>query len=152
MHICWCYYVQLCTFRWLKSMFMFAAPSNRMDIGAGSLTPVIIAIAPVVKMYQHFTVPRICDGSHAYQGRILTIFCLELHSNLKQWTWTMIACLGRSWITSIVLLLYDFIIIINMNELKRIITFAICCLVKLFSGALLALHVDKYEFQLKVWS
>ena len=72
------------TFWWLKGMFMLLTPSNWVNVSAGNFTPVVIIIAPVVKMYQDFVAPGVSDGSHTYESGILTIFRLKLHSNMKQ--------------------------------------------------------------------
>ena len=62
-------------------MTISLTPSNGMDVGGGQLTPVIIIIAPPIKVNQQPTVLHlmISDGGHTDHVWVLSVLDDQLH-------------------------------------------------------------------------
>lgn len=50
-----------------------------------NVSPVVIALIPVVKMHQETIVHHICYRSNTDERRILFVYSFEFHSNSKAW-------------------------------------------------------------------
>ena len=48
-----------------------------------NVSPIVIALIPVVKMYQETIVHHICYRSNTDECRVLFVYSFKLHSNAK---------------------------------------------------------------------
>lgn len=62
---------------------IFLAPSNRVNVRGGDVTPVIIHILPAIKVNQYFVSKCVCYSGHTNECSVFTVNCLKFHSYTK---------------------------------------------------------------------
>ena len=75
-----CVYV---TIRLLHAESILRAPSHRVYVSGVNLTPVVIVVAPPIKMDQQLPVPHSRDASHTSECRVLAVFSFQSHPHLE---------------------------------------------------------------------